>query len=286
LEQKGKDRLAKAISEEAWSSQSVKSRIHYRIHNLWLTYKLKQGLDVPMLLSSHKISYKPMLDSAAAFSFETIEAKLFKTSIEIHLSDIDAELGANLDAKLFSAKEQADKLIEKIEARLGIGIYKIDKDTFTARLSSLHIALTHHDFAKEINDRDEKLEVRDDEGILRVIVDASHGFNEYEAVSSSYASPDAQKLGDFSKAIILGRFDYREEQKARQGIEALLLEYGKKLNVHLPILKGMIAEQAQNKLERAESIKTMRAFRRELRHARTSKAKEQDGQAELERWVR
>lgn len=138
-----------------------------------------------------------------------------------------------------------------LEDRLGLKVVRIDKDTLIAKISSLHIALKDHKFAEEVNERGEKLYVYV-EGRLRVVVDKSHGFNEYEAVDSVYSIPDGSKLGDLTKATITGKFDYEKDQQLLHGVIKAVSEQAKEslktqkqvtqiaeqLNIHAPYLSA------------------------------------------------
>lgn len=191
----------------------------YRIHNLWLTFKLKDsiGNDTSLLLISKGIKLNSSLPlrnhTDSYFVQDGYEARLNPSSLEIHLPDLDGlPLDTDLQAEALEMFNKLEKIILRLEDKLGIHLLRVDKDTITAKISHLHIALKDHPFAELVNKNGNDLGVYVD-GELRVIVDRSHGSNEFEPVSTTYALDDAQKLGKLTRGVITGGFDYEKDHE-------------------------------------------------------------------------
>lgn len=197
----------------------------YRIHNLWLTFRLKDSIDndTSLLLISKGIKLSSSLalrnHTDSYFVQDGYEARLNPSSLEIHLPDIDGlPLDTDLRAKALEMFSKLENTLLKLENKLGIHLLRVDKDTIIAKISHLHIALKDHPFAELVNENGKDLRVYVD-GELRVIVDKSHGFNEFEPISATYAIDDAQKLGKLTRGVITGGFDY---EKANELIHMLI----------------------------------------------------------------
>jgi DNA-binding transcriptional ArsR family regulator len=195
----------------------------YRIHDLWLTYKLKDsiGNDTTRLVASIGLAYTPRNmanHTDSCLSIDSYEAILSPSSIEIHLPDLDnLPLEADLKLAATGLMAKAEGIILKMEDKLGLKVIRIDRDTIIAKISQLHIALKDHKFAETINEKGEKLYVYVD-GELRVIVDKSHGLHEYEAINAKFAIDDGQKLGKLTEAVITDKFDYEKDHELLHGI--------------------------------------------------------------------
>lgn len=193
------------------------SPLSYRIHDLWITMDLIEPIDndTTKLIASKGIAYKPLSlanHTDSYFQVDSYEARLNPRSLQVHIPDLDGvPLQTDLLAITLEAYSRLDTFMSKIEHMLDIKVKRMDKNTFVARISSLHIALVNHKFAEEVNERGEKLFVFVD-GELRVKVDKSHGLNEYEAVNKTYVIEDAQKLGKLTYAVITDKFDYEKDQ--------------------------------------------------------------------------
>ncbi len=223
----------------------------YRIHDLWLTFKLKDevGNDTTSLLLSKGLKRRELKlnhHTDSYFVMDGYEARLNPGSLELHLEDLDhLSLDADLRQATLDLLAKAETALLKLEARLGIKVIRIDKDTIIAKISQLHIALRDHKFAETVNDRGEKLYVYVD-GELRVIVDHSHGLHEYEAIHRSFAIDDAQRLGKLTKGTITGAFDYEKDHELLHQVIAIQTEIvnsiGKQTEVNTKQI-GQLAEQ-------------------------------------------
>jgi hypothetical protein len=226
--------------------------VTYRIHDFWLTLKLRNRLanDTTQLIFSKGIKLASSRALAnhtdSYFIMDGYTACLSPSSIQIRLPDLDnLPLSADLQAAALGLMEKLEPVVIKIEARLGVQTVRIDKDTLIAKISQLHVALKNHAFAETINDRGEKLYVYvDDE--LRVIVDKSHGIDEWEAVNAKHALDDGQQLGKLSKAVITGAFDYEKEQQLLLKVieiqstsQEQLNQLIEQINVHSPFWNAM-----------------------------------------------
>ena len=247
------------------------SATSYRIHDLWITMDLKEpiGNDTTKLIASKGVAYKPLSlvgHTDSYFQAEGYEARLNPRSLQIHLPDLDGlPLQADLLAVTLEAYARLDTVITKTEGRLGIKVKRMDKDTFVARISQLHIALVNHRFAEEINEKGEKLKVYVNDK-LRVTVDKSHGLNEYEAVNKAYAIEDAQKLGKLTYAVITDRFDYERDQALLHTTITLVDSLAHKLDfyatnieAHTEAVKKLteVAEKASEALGRRRGRRTV-----------------------------
>lgn len=222
-----------AIQNDLLSSLRTPS---YRIHNLWLTFRLKDaiGNDTTKLVISRGLQYKPKPlanHTDSYFIIDGYEACLSPSSLQVHLPDLDnLPLESDLTLAANGLMAKAEDALIKLEGKLGLKVVRIDRDTIIAKISQLHIALKDHKFAEIINEKGEKLYVYED-GELRVIVDFSHGMHEYEAVNAKFALQDAQKLGKLTNGTITGKFDYEKDQELLHGIiQTLSIEqqfYGK-----------------------------------------------------------
>ena len=202
----------------------------YRIHNFWLTLQLRTPLadtDTTRLLINRGIrltSSRALNNHTDSFFLQDgYEACLTPSSLQIHLPDLDnLVLDTDLKEATLNLMVKLEPILLKLEAQLGINVVRLDRDTIIARVSQLHIALKDHKFAETINERGEKLYEYVD-GVLRVIVDRSHGIHEYEAVDPTHAPEDAQRLGKLTKGTITGAFDYEQ-------VNAILLGTAKNLD--------------------------------------------------------
>lgn len=248
-------------------SNSLPTIPAYRIHNLWLTLKLKDRLpnDTTTLLRSRGISVQSRAilhnHTDSFFIQDGYEARLTPSSLEVHLPDLDGlPLEADLQQSVLDAFHKLETIVLRLEDRLGIKVVRLDKDTIMARISQLHIALKNHQFAETVNERGEKLYVYV-EGELRVLVDASHGLHEYEGVHRTYAIPDAQKLGELTKAVITSQFDYKAEQEILHGTNSLLNHFAKTFVEH----EAAYVEVANGSREAAQTNREVQATLGELR---------------------
>ena len=227
------------------------------------------GNDTTKLIASRGVSFKPLSlagHTDSYFQIDSYEARLNPKSLQVHVPDLDGlPLQADLLAVTLEAYARLGTFITKIESRLGIKVKQMDKDTFVARISQLHIALVNHRFAEEINEKGEKLNVYAD-GELRVKVDKSHGLNEYEAVNKVYAIEDAQKLGKFTYAIITDKFDYEKDQALLHTTIRLVDDLAHKLDfyatnieAHAEAVKKLteVAEKASEALGRRRGRRTV-----------------------------
>lgn len=238
----------------------------YRIHNLWLTFKLKDSIenDTTRLVASRglKLTPRPLANHTDSFFIiDSYEACLSPSSIQIHLPDLDRlSLDTDLRQAATNLMVKAEDVILKLEDRLGLKVIRIDRDTLIAKISQLHIALRDHKFAQTINEKGEKLYVFED-GELRVVIDASHGLDEYEAVNAKFALPDAQRLGKLTKAVITGNFDYEKDQSLLHGTIASLNEATK-----------LLSHYAKNMESHARLVNQASRLIKELRHERKARA--------------
>ncbi len=233
--------------------------------------ELKEPIDkdTTKLIASKGVSFKPLslaghIDSY--FQIDSYEARLNPRSLQIHIPDLDrVPLQADLLAITLEAYARLDTFIAKIERTLGIKVKRMNKDTFIARISLLHIALVNHKFAEEVNERGEKLYVYVD-GELRVKVDKSHGLNEYEAVNKTYVIEDAQKLGKLTYAVITDKFDYEKDQALLHATITLVDNLAHKLDfyatnieAHAEAVKKLteVAEKASEALGRRRGRRTV-----------------------------
>lgn len=251
----------------------------YRIHNLWLTLRLKDGIgnDTTALLRSKGISVQSTANlrnhTDSFFIQDGYEGRLTPSSLEVHLPDLDGlPLEADLQGAVLDAFHKLETIVLRLEDRLGLKVVRIDKDTIMAKISQLHIALKNHQFAETVNERGEKLYVYV-EGELRVLVDASHGLHEYEAVNATHAIPDGQRLGKLSKAVIEGRFDYEQDhellhqlvslaqrsEERQSKTEAQVLQIVEQLNIHAPYLSAwkVVADAINEPIKRQRARKAI-----------------------------
>ena len=253
------------------SQAGLTSTTSYRIHNLSVTMDLIEPIDndTTKLIASKGVAYKPLSlanHTDSYFQINSYEARLNPRSLQIHIPDLDGvPLQADLLAVTLEAYARLDTFIAKTERTLGIKVKRMDKNTFVARISSLHIALVNHKFAEEVNERGEKLFVYAD-GELRVKVDKSHGLNEYEAVNKTYVIEDAQKLGKLTYAVITDKFDYEKDQ-ALLHTTIILVDnlahkldfYATNIEAHAEAVKKLteVAEKASQALGRRRGRKTV-----------------------------
>jgi len=238
------------------------STIQYRIHDLTLSFKLRNEVSPPefqtLITGSKLVPMKNHVD--LVLEEETYKARIYPSTLTITLPDILLPLGSDMNLAINGLMDRVEPIVESLEARLGISAVRIDKDTLQASLTNLHIALMHHDFAETINDKGEKLYVYDDNDVLRVIVDKSHGLHEYEAIAPQFAPEDAQKLGDLTKDVIQGKWDYKKEHDILhttvEQLNALASQtnsLASNFNAHIPYFQS--AEAVNKKLlERMDKV--------------------------------
>ena len=269
LTAKGASALKSTVSSSY--QKSLTSSLHHRIHDFWVTLELIEsiGNDTTKLIASKGVTYEPLSlanHTDSYFQIYGYEARLNPKSLQIHIPDIDGlPLETDLQAIILKAYARLDTFLAKLEAKLSIRVKRIDKDTFVARISQLHIALVNHSFAEKVNERGEKLNVYVD-GELRMIVDKSHGFNEIESVNSDHAIEDSQKLDKLTSAVITDKFDYEKDQALLHTTITLVDNLAHKLDfyatnieAHAEAVKKLteVAEKASEALGRRRGRRTV-----------------------------
>jgi biotin operon repressor len=194
--------------------------IYFRVHDIALSLKLKDTIEPAskqvLIASSRLVPMQNHID--LVLQAEGYKARLYPNSLTIILPDMVLPLTADLELATTAIMDRLEQIVPMLEARLGIKVIRLDKDTLRASLVNMHIALTNHQFAETINDKGEKLYVYDDNNVLRVIVDKSHGLDEFEAIAPAYVVEDAGALGKLTKATIQHQFDYKHEQELVRGL--------------------------------------------------------------------
>lgn len=223
--------------------------IYFRVHDIALSLKLKDSVQPSdkqtLIANSRLVPMRNHID--LVLQEEGYKARLYPNSLTIILPDFTLPLTADLELATSSIMERLGEIVPKLEEKLNIKVIRLDKDTLKASLVNMHIALTNHKFAETINDKDEKLYVYDDNSILRVIVDKSHGLDEYEAIAPAYVVEDATKLAKLTKATITGAFDYEKEQLARQQLREDLAFFARNVNTHVEWMYQMLKANKEGK---------------------------------------
>jgi DNA-binding Lrp family transcriptional regulator len=227
--------LAIKALAEAGAQNLNSAGLFYRIHNFWLTFPLKDPIakNATQLLLSRNVGYRSSRvlqnHTDTYLSVEDTGAWLSSSSISIRIPDIDnIPLGADLKSVVLERQEKVERLVVKLEEMLGIRVKRISKGVLLATVSNLEVAIKNHPFAKAMNDKGPrgKKPLVYEEGVLKLIVDKSHGIDELESVHPGTALDDAQSIGDFCSAVMTGKFDYEKLQKDMEKVKEVLKGLG------------------------------------------------------------
>jgi DNA-binding Lrp family transcriptional regulator len=130
-----------------------------RIHNVEARYDVKTSLrpsKPPLVLSTAKIEYKLVglkNHSSVLFVHKKHTVMLTPTSLIVYGQDIVGK-STELNELYLEALDAADSIALDLEAKLGIKLKRLDKNTLIKHLIKLHIALIDNPIAKLINDND------------------------------------------------------------------------------------------------------------------------------------
>ena len=214
-------------TQQPASQQASKAPIpKLRLHALELGFPLLNSLgkDEPIkVLMNSGITFKQgglKNHKSAGFTYDGFRGYLTTKTMIVYSPQIELAIEASISELITEALNLVEPFAIKMEARTGLKLRRIDKDTLIADILQSHIALKDHSVAEYIIATGNKLEVRDRiTGDIRVLVDFSNEHYEYEAVNKQHAIPDASRLARLTEKVIYGEFD---PDKIDERIEKLL----------------------------------------------------------------
>jgi len=180
---------------------SPKTQRFFRLHKLMFRLKiikayknLYKKLEQVFIIHTwiaNKVVFKE-------FITENVRVRVISDSVLIYTPEIIAQ-------SPLKAKEQAldilYDIIPKLEKKLNVELST--KPYMVIHVGSQHIALLNSTIAKYFLDAGIRLEVIDEQGHYRLIVDDSKRLNELETIHKFYAEEDARKVKDFLADIVI-----------------------------------------------------------------------------------
>ena len=209
--------LPRRVSEHITSlPQKAQDSQALRIHSLALAFPLRTPLapsqPAKLGLAGARPAYLKNHESVRA-SADDLEIMLTPDNLIIYTDQLAIPLTSSIATELKRITYKAYQLAAKLEDRYSLDLRRPEKGALVANIMLNHNALTNHEVAKIVLESEEKFEVKDMAGNLRVIVDFSHHIPEFEAVSAKFGFQDVARLKDLTLAVINGDFDYRAEQE-------------------------------------------------------------------------
>lgn len=211
-----------------------------RIHSLAIAFQLKDRLapnEPQIIMQERGISYKRsgLRNQASVYTKDYL---LTPSSLILYLPELSIELTHDPRLAFQPYITEAIEKAEKHEAKLGIRLRRVGKGVLSGAVIMNHNANTDNPVAKTILEKLSKFEVKDELGNIRLIVDASGGIPEFEAVNAQNAIEDITKVQDQYLATLNGTFDYREVNRLLLETNIKLNSYAEKLNAHIPFFES------------------------------------------------
>lgn len=250
----------KAIKELGITSVGAKRVEYINLHDVWVACEIIRKPEgwgrknfVEKILEARGFDYSTnMVNNWKGIYFDVASVLIRVTPNKIMFNPPQIELDMNDSpehAKNLMLK-YVKGIIPKIENWFKITIARPDRISMS--VSSQHIAFVKNKIAQYFVDNEIDLNIYDDEGKLRVIVDKSRG-PELETVNKAYAEEDAEKIKTFIKDTVTGHFDHRQITKDlasaadtinkiaqnQENFSGDMVEYGQKISAHARSIEAL-----------------------------------------------
>ena len=219
------DSLNTTIKQKSDNTKGQKLQIHHFAIAFELRSKLAAGQPQLILQSEGLLTNTAELQNTTIAYMQggcltTSSLILFMPHMEFDIHD---------DPRLAIAPyiELAMHIAQDHELRLsskGVKLKRASRGTLYAKIIANHNADTENEVARTVLAKLTRFEVRDEQGIIRLIVDNSNGIPEFEAIDAQHAIEDITYAQDFYLALIQGKFDYRKEQDSRMEIVKIMMD--------------------------------------------------------------
>lgn len=250
----------KAIKELAIVSVGAKRNEYINLHDVWVACEIlikpigwgKKDF-VEKILETKCIDYttnKPKNWKGLYFDFASVLVRVTPNKIMFNPPQIELDMNDTPEQAKNLMLKYIKGIIPKIENWFNVTIARPNRISIT--LSSQHIAFVNNKMAHYFVDKKIDLKIYDEEGILRTVVDQSHG-PELEYMSKAHGEDDADYMKTFIEDTTLGRFNHRQVgndlatasniiNKLAQNQESFsndMVEYGQKISLHLHAIEQL-----------------------------------------------
>jgi hypothetical protein len=181
---------------------------------------------------------------------------LTPSSLILYLPQLEVDIHQDPRLAIQPLISLAIRKAEDYEERLRVRLKRHQRGCLGGRIIMNHNADTQNAVAKTVLEKLEKFEVKDEAGNVRLIVDASGGIPEFEAVNAQNAVEDITKTQDFYLATLTGRFDYRKEQEGRMALMRVIASQNSffvRHNALIGEVRGLISDLREER--RTKSVK-------------------------------
>lgn len=239
-----------------------------RIHSLAIAFPLRTPLapNQPAQLLQSKGLMESLSGLKNQQSAYTQDGLLTPSSLILYLPELELDIHSDPRLAIKPLLVLAMRKAEDYEVKLGVRLKRLARGSLGATIIMNHNANTENGIAKTVLDKLKKFEVKDEDGNVRLIVDASDGVPEFEAVNAQNAIEDITKAQDFYLALLQGRFDYRMEKEARAELMGIIQGQNQFFTKHNALIET-IDKREQLAIERDKR------FMEVLEHLSQGKAK-------------
>lgn len=258
----------KAIKLLSRGVEKVKSKKKISLHDFWVSYKILRkptGFEPEKILTANSIDFNTNNINnwrGIYFDYASVKVRVTPNKIMFCPPEIELEWNDSPDHAKNQALKYVDNILPKIESLFNVSLSKPDK--VSVSVSSQHIAFVNNEFAKYFTDRDISLNIYDEHGKKRVIVDKSKGYPELEFIHKAHAEDDSERMKDFIDEVESGRFNTKDVLQIVKGIADNqlnlsndLVEYGRQISLHTDSIGklGEGVEKLTNLIEQLENNK-------------------------------
>jgi len=137
--------------------------------------------------------YKKTFTKSNMLDIDGNTIRLYRDALEVYINT--SFYGDSVEEARKNGFIYCEHLFKKIESRLNIIIKKPDHANI--KLVKQHFAEVNNEFAKDLNSKKEKLQIRGDDNKVYALVDNSHNLNEFECVHPEFAEDDMKIIKPF-----------------------------------------------------------------------------------------